>query len=245
MSGEPSDRLIHSYGRRRGRRLRAGRAALVDDLLPRVSIAAPAPGAPLDPATLFPRPVTAVWLEIGFGGGEHLAAQAAAHRDTGFIGAEPYINGFANLLARVHEHALDNVRLWTDDIRLLLPSLPAASIGRVFILFPDPWPKLRHHKRRLVTTGCLDELARVIPVGGELRLATDDVDYLTWMLERLTIHPAFEWRARRADDWRVRPADWPPTRYETKAIAEGRVSTYLRFGRRETASAATGRSTTG
>ncbi len=227
----PPDRLIHSYGRRRGRPLRAGRAELVDDLLPRHTVAAPAAGEILDPASLFPHRPEAVWLEIGFGGGEHLAAQAEAHRGIGFIGAEPYINGVAGLLARIRSAGLDNIRLWPNDIRLLLPAFPAASLGRVFVLFPDPWPKARHHKRRLIARPFLDELARVLAPGGELRLATDDPDYLTWMLAQVTAHPAFRWLARRADDWRVRPADWPATRYEGKALAQGRKSTYLRFCR--------------
>ncbi len=225
----PSERLIHSYGRRRGRRLRAGRASLLDTVLPDLSVVPPLQGEVLDPATLFDPACREVWLEVGFGGGEHLAEQAAAHRDVGLIGAEPYINGVGGLLQQIGDRALTNVRLWTDDIRLLLPSLKPASLARVFVLFPDPWPKLRHHKRRLIAPPFLDALARVMAPGAELRIATDDATYLTAILEHLTPRTDFHWTARRADDWRVRPADWPATRYEIKALA-GRPH-YLRFVR--------------
>jgi tRNA (guanine-N7-)-methyltransferase len=207
-----SNRLIHSYGRRRGQP------------------AAPAPDALLDPRTLFNPVPDAVWLEIGFGAGEHLAAQAESHPAIGFIGAEPYINGMAGLLARVHERNLGNIRLWPDDIRRLLPALKPASLGRVFILFPDPWPKARHHKRRLITAAFLDELARIMAPSAELRFATDDPEYLAWTIERLGAHPAFE-RLGPGEDPHARPADWPATRYEAKGLA-GHPAAFLRFGRR-------------
>lgn len=227
-------RLIHTYGRRRGRRLRASQQALLTDILPKIAITV-APGATtLRPAMLFAPEVRAVWLEIGFGGGEHLAAQAAAHPDIGFIGCEPFVNGVVSLLAHVESRKLANVRIWQGDARPLVALLPDASIARAFILFPDPWPKLRHHKRRLVATPFLDMLARIMAPGAELRIATDDRDYLVWILERLTVHPAFRWCARRPVDWRERPADWPPTRYEQKAIAAGRKPAYLRFVRNPT-----------
>ncbi len=225
-----SHRLIHSYGRRRGRPLRANRAALIDDLLPRLTIPAAAPESPLDPSTLFRPAPDAVWLEIGFGGGEHLAAQAEAHPTVGFIGAEPYINGMARLLARIQERSLGNIRLWPDDIRRLLPALKPASLGRAFVLFPDPWPKARHHKRRLLAAPFLDELARVMAPNAELRFATDDPGYLDWTLERLAAHPSFE-RLGPADDPHLRPADWPATRYEAKGLA-GHPAAFLRFRRR-------------
>lgn len=228
----PPDRLIHSYGRRRGRPLRVGRAELIEQLLPRLAIPAPAVQSVVDPATLFPRPPAAVWLEIGFGAGEHLAAQAEAHREVAFIGAEPYVNGTAGLLARVHEARLDNIRVWPNDIRLLVPAFPAASLGRVFILFPDPWPKARHHKRRLVARPFLDELARVMAPGAELRLATDDAEYRIWMLEHVMGHTAFEGPLPPGIDVQRRPDDWPPTRYEAKALAAGRPPAYLKFVRR-------------
>jgi tRNA (guanine-N7-)-methyltransferase len=176
--------------------------------------------------------VSAVWLEAGFGGGEHLAAQAVAHPAIGMIGAEVFQNGIVKLLGEVERRQLANIRVFTDDVRLLLAALPEAALARVFILFPDPWPKLRHQKRRLVSTETLDRLALVMADGAELRLATDDADYFAWMLERLAPHPAFEAPAQAAADRRQRPADWPPTRYEEKALAAGRQPQFLRFRRR-------------
>jgi tRNA (guanine-N7-)-methyltransferase len=226
MDTAPQRRLIQSYGRRRGRPLRGGRAALIEDLLPALAIPALAAGETLDPRRLFEDPVDAVWLEVGFGAGEHLAAQAEAHRSIGFIGAETYINGIAGLLARVRQARLENLRLWPADIRLLLPSLAPQSIARVFVLFPDPWPKARHHKRRLVAAPFLDELARVMTAGAELRVATDDGDYAAWVGDQLTAHPRFA--PVPGADPRRRPADWIPTRYETKALEQGRAPLYFR-----------------
>jgi len=225
MDTAPRPRLIQSYGRRRGRPLRSGRAALIHDLLPELAVAPPAAGETLDPRRLFARPVDAVWLEVGFGAGEHLAAQAEAHRAVGFIGAEPYINGIAGLLARAREVRLDNLRLWPADIRLLLPALVPGSIARAFVLFPDPWPKARHHKRRLVAKAFLDQLARVMAPGAELRIATDDTDYAAWVGEQLASHADFA-PVRGADPHR-RPAGWIVTRYETKALAQGRAPLYF------------------
>ena len=200
-------------------------------MLPQLAIALPQQGL-LDPAALFPQPPARVWLEIGFGGGEHLAAQAEAGPDIGFIGCEVYENGVARLVGEVARRGLGNIRILADDARLLLDRLKPASIGRAFILFPDPWPKQRHHKRRLVAPATLDRLAAILEPGAELRLATDDPDYLVSMLELLTDHPDFVWLARRPADWRERPPDWPPTRYEEKARAAGRPPVFLRFVRR-------------
>ncbi|HTP81299.1 MAG TPA: tRNA (guanine(46)-N(7))-methyltransferase TrmB [Alphaproteobacteria bacterium] len=225
MDTAPQRRLIQSYGRRRGRPLRSGRAALIQDLLPALAIPPPAAGEVLDPRRLFVRPMDAVWLEVGFGAGEHLAAQAEAHRSTGFIGAETYINGIAGLLARVREVRLDNLRLWPADIRLLLPAFPPRSIARAFVLFPDPWPKARHHKRRLVAAPFLDELGRVMAPGAELRVATDDEDYAAWVREQLAAHHGFV--PVPGAHLRRRPADWIPTRYEMKALEQGRTPHYF------------------
>jgi len=219
------------YGRRRGRPLRQGRRVLTESLLPRIAIPLPEEGA-LDPRTLFPTPPASVWLEIGFGAGEHLAAQAEAHREVGFIGCEVFENGIARLLADIAHSGLGNIRIFADDARLLLDRLAPASIGRVFILFPDPWPKERHHKRRLVARATLDRLAIVMQPGAELRLATDDPGYLAWMLEHATVHPDFAWAARRPADRRERAPDWPATRYEEKARTAGRPPAFLRFIRR-------------
>ena len=154
---------------------------------------------------LFAATPRAVWLEIGFGGGEHLAALAAAHPEVGLLGVEPFINGVAKLLRAIEDRGLGNVRILMDDARLLLKALPGDSIERAFVLFPDPWPKLRHHKRRIVNTETVAELARVIRPGGELRLATDDPDYARWMLAAMLAERRFAWLAERAADWREPP----------------------------------------
>jgi tRNA (guanine-N7-)-methyltransferase len=221
------DGLRRLYGRRQGRPLRAGRRHLIDELLPRVAIPllGVAPGS-LDPRALFPD-AREVWLEIGFGGGEHLAAQARANPGTGLIGVEPFINGAASLLKAIEAETLSNIRLLMDDARPLLEALVPGSIARAFILFPDPWPKRRHWKRRIVCRPVLDQLARVLMPGAELRLATDDPDYADWMLLALLSHPDFVWTAGGPSDWRIRPPDQPQTRYESKALAAGRKPVFL------------------
>ncbi len=224
------------YGRRRGRPLRGGRQALLDDLLPRLRIDLPDSGM-LDPPRLFQCPVKAVWLEIGFGGGEHLAWQAAANPDIGLIGAEVFLNGVASLLAHVADAPPPNLRLFAEDARSLIDALPEASIDRVFLLFPDPWPKQRHHRRRFVQPANLDRLARVMRDGAELRMASDHMDYLRWMLFHTLGHDAFAWQVEGPADWRHRTGDWPETRYEAKAIARGLRPAYLRFRRRPRTSA--------
>jgi len=216
------------YGRRRGKKLRSGQEALLDTLLPQLLIALPAAPQQIDPAALF-GPVREVWLEVGFGAGEHLVWQAEQHPDIGLIGCEPYLNGVAKCLAHIERTGVRNVRFLTDDARLVMAALPERSLARVFVLFPDPWPKTRHHKRRFVQRDTLDALARLMKTGAELRLATDDPSYLPCMLEHAGTHPAFEWLAERPADWRARPADWPPTRYEQKKIAG--TPTFLRFRR--------------
>jgi tRNA (guanine-N7-)-methyltransferase len=220
------------FGRRHGRRLRPGRSQRLDILLPRLRVAIPTNGGTLEPGGLFEPAVTDVWLEIGFGGGEHLAAVAAENPRTGFIGCEPYVNGVANLLVLVERHCLNNVRVFDDDARLVLGRLPEASIGRVALLFPDPWPKKRHANRRFVCRETLDALARVLSDGAELRIATDEPLLVRWTLAALIAHPAFRWSPRGPEDWRCRPADWPATRYEQKALARGARCTYLRIVRR-------------
>ena len=200
-------------------------------MLPRLAVQIPAHGR-LDPRAPFGAARRSIWLEIGFGGGEHLAWQAKQHPETGFIGCEVFENGIVKLLAQIERQRLENIRIFADDARLLLAALPPASIARVFILFPDPWPKLRHHKRRILSHETLDGLAEIMTDEAELRVATDNADYLSWILERVSAPSAFEWFARRPVDWRERPGDWPPTRYEEKARAAGRSSAFLRFRRR-------------
>jgi tRNA (guanine-N7-)-methyltransferase len=210
---------IQSFGRRKGRNLRPHAQDLFDTLLPKLQISLP------EAANLSLQ--TPIWLEIGFGGGEHLAHQASLHPEVQFIGCEPYVNAIAGLLTHMEEHKLKNIRIYSDDARDLIKSLPDASLSRVFILYPDPWPKTRHNKRRLISTVFLDSIARVMKAGAELRLATDSADYATWMLERLLPHPAFTWQAKKCNDWLNPPAEWISTRYEQKALA-GRP-TYLNF----------------
>lgn len=239
MTGE-NDRSKRTYGsarrnlhgRRQGRPLRAGRRRLLQELLPKLRIDLPPPGGVLDPAALFSRPPEALWLEIGFGSGEHLAWQAARHPNIGILGAEYFVNGVAALLRQVDERGLGNVRILKGDARALLDALPAKSLARVFLLFPDPWPKTRHHKRRIVQRETLARLAALMSDGAELRIATDDRSYQSWILAQLAAHPRFCWLAEGPGDWRARPADWPPTRYEEKAVAEGRRPAFLRFRRR-------------
>ena len=221
-------RLI--YGRRKGHRLRPGRQRLLDEVLPELQVSLPE-GGPLDPASLFAHRPERVWLEVGFGGGEHLAAQAAAHPEIGLIGCEPFISGVARLLSLIQAQGLTNIRLFTDDVRLLMQALPGGCLERIFVLFPDPWPKTRHHKRRIVNAASAAEFARLLQPGGEVSLATDDMGYARAMLLALRGQPELQWQAKRPADWRERPPDWPMTRYESKALAAGRACVYLRFRR--------------
>jgi tRNA (guanine-N7-)-methyltransferase len=218
------------FGRRRGRALRPGQKVLIRDFLPQFALTIPVSGQ-LDSRGVFGAQDRSIWLEIGFGGGEHLVIQAEHHPEISFIGCEVFENGIAKVLAHIKRQRIENIRLFTDDARLLIAALPPVSIERVFVLFPDPWPKRRHEGRRLISCETLDALAGVMTDGGELRLATDDRDLLSWMLERITDHPAFKWLARCPRDWCERPADWPPTRYEEKAGAAGRLAIFLRFRR--------------
>ncbi|MGE0724574.1 MAG: tRNA (guanosine(46)-N(7))-methyltransferase TrmB [Alphaproteobacteria bacterium] len=213
---------------------------MLTDGLERVAIALPEAGARVDPAAWFGRPYGAWWLEVGFGGGEHLAWQAARHPDVGIMGAEPFVNGVVSLLGHLRRDAIANVRIHGDDARDLIDALPDAVLARAFVLFPDPWPKTRHHKRRFVGGANLDRLARTLADGAELRIATDDPPYLEWILFHALAHPAFRWLADGPQDWRERPDDWPPTRYEEKAAADGRRSWYLRFQRRPRTAGAAG-----
>jgi tRNA (guanine-N7-)-methyltransferase len=214
------------YGRRKGPKLSAHQQQLLDHLLPHFALNIHA-GA--DPTSYFPGAVEDVWLEIGFGGAEHLYWQAQQNPEVGLIGAEPYLNGVVKLLSKLEALALPNIRIHMGDAREIIGALPDASLGRVFILFPDPWPKLRHHKRRFIQMEMLDRLARVMKPGAELRFASDDPGYVEWTLERLMAHPSFEWTAARAADWQTRPLDWPPTRYEAKELHGKPV--FLRFSR--------------
>jgi tRNA (guanine-N7-)-methyltransferase len=216
------------YGRRKGPKLSAHQAELRASLLPKLALRLE---RGRDPRTYFGVSVDEVWLEVGFGGGEHLVWQAEHHPDIGMLGAEPYESGVAKLLSKLESQAAlaARIRIHEGDARDIVEALPDASLGRVFILFPDPWPKKRHHKRRFIQTEMLDRLARTMRAGAELRFASDDAGYLDWTLERLSAHADFSWVAKRALDWMSRPDDWPPTRYETKALHG--PPAYLRFCR--------------
>ena len=173
-----------------------------------------------------------VWLEIGFGGGEHLLKRAAERPDVDFVGCEPFVNGVAKLLAGVEAQGLENIRVRADDVTALLKATPEATFSCVYLLYPDPWPKRRQHKRRFVRPANIALLARALKPGGQLRFATDIDDYAGWTLARMLASPAFAWEAGVADDWRLPWAGWEATRYEAKARREGRASAYLTFTRR-------------
>jgi tRNA (guanine-N7-)-methyltransferase len=206
---------LRSFGRLKSRPIKPRQAALVAARLPGLRI----PAGPVDPHGLMPE-AREIWLEIGFGGGEHMAGQAARAPEVLILGAEPFQNGVASAVRHIDEQGLTNVRLHDGDVRELLPRLPDAGLARVFILFPDPWPKARHHKRRLIQPDTMTELARVLAPGGALRFASDWADYVDQALERFTASPAFAWPADRADDWRVPPADHLTTRYEEKRLGD-------------------------
>ncbi|MEM9247808.1 MAG: tRNA (guanine(46)-N(7))-methyltransferase TrmB [Pseudomonadota bacterium] len=221
------------YGRRHGKTLRDSQRLYLDE-----DLAALAPGPitwednperrPLDLTALFGG--APVWLEIGFGGGEHMVHQATLNSGVGVIGCEPFINGVAMLLGKIRAAAASNIRVHPGDVRDLFDVLPSASIARVFLLYPDPWPKARHHRRRAVTPEYLEPLARVMAPGAELRVATDIADYVRQTLEEVPRH-GFTWQAVRAEDWRRPWPDWTRTRYEAKALREGRTPHYLTFRR--------------
>ena len=206
---------LRSFGRLKSRPIKPRQAALMDSLLPSIR----APLEDFDPLTLMPA-AREVWLEVGFGGGEHMAAQAARSPDTLIIGAEPFLNGVASALRHVEEADLQNVRIHDGDVRELMARMPDACLTRVFVLFPDPWPKARHNKRRLIQAQTIAELARLLKPGGRLRFATDWADYADWTLERVLAGRLFAWPAERADDWRVPPADHITTRYEEKRLGD-------------------------
>ena len=217
---------LRSFGRIKSRPIKPRQAALMDSLLPELRV----PQQPFDPRALMPA-AAEVWLEIGFGGGEHMAGQAERRRDVLILGAEPFQNGVASALRHVAERGISNVRLQDGDARELMAHLPSASLDRVFIMFPDPWPKARHHKRRLITSNIVEELARILKAGGRLRFATDWADYADWTLERILASGLFDWPAQRADDWRVPPADHLTTRYEEKRLGDC-APVFLDFVRR-------------
>lgn len=215
------------YGRSRGKTLRAGQERLLAEALPLFSIAPEALAA----GRAFAPPPREVWLEIGSGAGEHLIDQAKANPDVGVVGCEPFLNGVVATLASLQREQLSNVRLRRGDAQTVIECAPDAFFSRVFILYPDPWPKRRHHKRRVIAEDTIEALARIMRPGAELRFATDVDDYAGWTLTRFLASPHFRWAAARAHDWRQPWPEWRPTRYEAKARSEGRRSVYLTFVR--------------
>ena len=218
------------FGRRKGHKLRLHQADLIAHLLPRLSldIAGPSPPAL---AELFAPPAGDVRLEIGFGGGEHLVAEAQAHPQTGFIGCEPYVNGMAKILTQIEAHQIGNIRLFAGDAAELLAWAPPRSLDRIDLIHPDPWPKRRHWKRRFVQDATLAAMARVLKPDGEFRFVSDIDGYCAWTLAHLARSPDFVWTAARAADWRLPWSDYTMTRYGRKAEREGRRAAYLRFRR--------------
>ena len=228
------DHEARFFGRRRGKPLRPGRAALLDSLLPRLVLPRPAAGEFYDIPSLFDRPKRSYRLEIGFGGGEHLAAQARTNSDVGFIGSEVFVNGIGSLLQHLErDETYENVRVYPDDVRQILHALPDGIFDKIFLLFPDPWPKKRHVERRFVSQANLAAAARLLVDGGELRVASDDLNYIEWSLAQCAEHPDFILNGATPDDFRIPPDDWVPTRYEQKAIRQGKACYYLPFIRKE------------
>lgn len=218
------------FGRRKGHKLRAHQADLIDNLLPHLALDITA-GAPDRLTELFDDGTEEVRLEIGFGGGEHLITEAQAFPSTGFIGCEPYVNGMAKILTQIEAHNIGNVRLFAGDAAELLAWAPAASLARVDLIHPDPWPKRRHWKRRFVQDATVTAMARILKAGGEFRFVSDIDDYCAWTLAHLMRSPDFAWLAERAADWQQPWPDYTMTRYGAKAEREGRKAAYLRFRR--------------
>jgi len=232
VSSDNISNTLQWYGRRRGHKLRPNRQALIDDLLPKLRIKLPHANL-LDLDTLFDSTVREIWLEIGFGSGEHLASHARLNPDIGFIGCEPYLNGVAHHLSLIAHDKLNNVRIFDDDARKLFRVLPDSVFDRVYALYSDPWPKKRHQRRRFISFETVNSLSRIMKNGAQLRLASDHMGYISWMLEHLSRCPELEWQARSKQDWEKPPVDWIQTRYEKKAINKGISSAYLCFSRQE------------
>jgi tRNA (guanine-N7-)-methyltransferase len=242
--GEPADRNSLSedhtvprapgsfFGRRKGHKLRAHQSDLIEHLLPRLALDLSGP-PPSDPVQLFDPPAREVRLEIGFGGGEHLIAEARAFPESGFIGCEPYVNGMAKIMAQIEAHNISNIRLFAGDAAELLAWLPQHSLRRIDLIHPDPWPKRRHWKRRFVQDATIATMANALKRGGEFRFVSDVSDYCAWTLAHLARSPDFIWTAERANDWRQPWEGYTMTRYGRKAEREGRVAAYLRFRRKD------------
>lgn len=222
----PKRRLL--YGRQQGHKLRKHQQHLLETVLPKLQIDLPRSGQ-IAPDTLFGDVPEAVVLEIGFGGGEHLAARARQRPGTGFIGAEPFVNGVAKIVATIAAEELHNIRLHHGDARDLMECLPDGSLNGIYLLYPDPWPKKRHNKRRFVNDENIRQFHRILAPGAAVVFASDITDYVRWTLSAFQRHGGFQWTAERPGDWRTAPEGWPGTRYEAKAFREGRRAHYLEF----------------
>lgn len=226
---EPRQRATEAFfGRRKGKPLREAQAEAMERALPllKLNLAEPAPACLAD---VFSVPVSRIRLEIGFGGGEHLAHRAGEQPETGFIGVEPFVNSMAKMLAKVEEVSLRNIRLHDDDATQILDWLPSDSIDQIDLLYPDPWPKKKHWKRRFVSAINLDRFHRVLKPQGLFCFASDIDTYVNWTLQHVLRHNGFTWTARNAADWCTPYPTWPGTRYEAKAQREGRSTAYLTF----------------
>ena len=219
--------ILPFYGRRKGRPLRNTSKRLLEELLPAYVV----PDNTSDPDKLFTHNPRKLYLEIGFGGGEHLAMVAKNHPENAYIGAEPFLNGVSSFLKYCQNEALKNVRIWPDDIRLQLSSWPNECLDGIFIMFPDPWPKIRHSSRRIINKDNLAAFARLIKVSGSLRMASDHSSAKNWILSGMLENPYFDWTAESPDDWNVQPRDCPETRYMRKALKEGRRPAWFDFKR--------------
>ena len=217
------------YGRRKGKPIRPGKQAAYDQLISDVSIALPESEALLDPHDFFGGRFQQLWLEIGFGDGEQITYQAENNPGIGMIGCEPFLNGVSALCRNIQDKSLENVRIFENDARLLLPRLQPKSLDRCCLLNSDPWPKTRHHKRRFVQPETLDMLHRLLKPGAEFRMSTDHASLAVWELEKTYFHKGFRWNAQSAGDWRSRPADMPITRYQKKGAGQGRPTVFLSF----------------
>jgi tRNA (guanine-N7-)-methyltransferase len=229
-ASDESARQGSFFGRRKGHKLRAHQADLIENLLPHLTLDITSQ-APAEIGGLFDRKASDLRLEIGFGGGEHLVAEAQSFAGTGFIGCEPYINGMAKILAQIEARNIGNIRLFAGDAAELLAWLPPNSLSRIDLIHPDPWPKRRHWKRRFVQDANVSAMARALKPSGEFRFVSDIDDYCAWTLAHLVRSPDFRWMAERADDWRMPWNGYTMTRYGRKAEREGRVASYLRFQR--------------
>lgn len=212
-----NEKPLPSFGRRQGRKLNATKVRLLEELLPRFK---------LGNLTDLPQPL---WMEIGFGGGEHLHQLAKNHPEVTIIGAEPYLHGISSLLKHIEDEPVENIRIVPDDIRPVMQALPAGSVQRVYLLFPDPWRKTKHYKRRIFNHKFLDEVARLLPKDGILQLATDHRDYSVWILEHIQQRQDFKWVSESFKDWHEPPTEWVSTRYELKAKQQGREPVYLKL----------------